>query len=89
MAKNIQIVVVQRGWVFIGDVVRNDREFVIERSMCIRRWGTERGLGQLEKGPTTETVLDPYGTVRMHPLSVVFTIDVDQAAWEKKLPAES
>ena len=34
----------------------------------IRRWGATKGLGQLATGPTTNTVADDYGTVRVAPI---------------------
>lgn len=78
MAK--QIVIAQRGWIFIGDVTRAENEVVIENAAVVRRWGTTRGLGQIaSEGPTPSTILDPCPTVRIHPLSVVASMDV--ASW--------
>ena len=42
-----QIVIAQRGWVFVGDVTRTENEVVIEDAAVVRRWGTTAGLGQL------------------------------------------
>lgn len=73
-----QIVVCQRSWVMYGDVSQVGDELVIENCKNIRRWGTSGGLGQLAKsGPTSSTVLDDYGTVRVHVLSVVLRLDAD------------
>lgn len=72
-----QIIIAQRGWVFVGIVSDIDGIALIEKAKNIRRWGTSHGLGQLAKeGPTSNTVLDDYGTVRLHPLSIVARIDV-------------
>lgn len=77
-----QIIVAQRGWVFVGDVTRTADEVVIENAHNVRRWGTSRGLGELaSSGPRPDTVLDPYGTVRMHPLAVVASIDCEASKW--------
>lgn len=74
MAK--QIVISQRGWVFVGDVTRTGNEVVIENAAVVRRWGTTRGLGQLaQEGPTQNTILDFCPQVRIHTLSVVATMD--------------
>lgn len=71
-----QIVIAQRGWVFIGEVTRSESEVVIESAAVVRRWGTTDGLGQLaQSGPTAETRLDPCPTVRIHPLAIVATMD--------------
>lgn len=77
-----KIVVCQRGWIFVGKVVRQGEYLVSRDTQNIRRWGTKRGLGQLaSEGPHPETTLDPYGTVRVHELAVVNLIDCDDARW--------
>jgi hypothetical protein len=76
----IQIVVADQGWVLVGNVSDYEKVMLIENSHCIRVWGTSRGLGQLVNGPTEKTILDPMGTVRVK--NVVFTMEVDQDAWE-------
>lgn len=77
-----QIVIAQRGWVFLGDVELVDDQVVITNAKNIRRWGTTRGLGQLAiDGPQTDTEVDDYGTVRVHKLAVVATIDVTSTKW--------
>ena len=71
-----QIVIAQRGWVFVGNVTRTENEVLIEDAAVVRRWGTTRGLGQLAaEGPTPTTILDPCPTVRIHPLAIVATMD--------------
>lgn len=77
-----QIVIAQRGWVFVGEVDYNGDDVVISNAKCIRSWGTTKGLGQLAKfGPQRETVLDEMGTVRMHKLAVVAAIDIENSKW--------
>lgn len=77
-----QIVIAQRGWVFIGNVERSGDDVTISDAKCIRRWGTTRGLGELAKaGPQRNTVLDDMGTVRLHALAVVASLDVEEAKW--------
>lgn len=77
-----QIVIAQRGWVFVGDVSRYQNEVVVENAAVVRKWGTTRGLGQLaQEGPTAKTQLDPCPAVRIHPLAVVATMDC--APWTR------
>lgn len=76
-----QIVVLQRGWVVVGDVSTDGDHIVVESASVIRYWGTTKGLGQLVDGPLSETKLDPAGTIRAHQLAVVFTLDVDADKW--------
>lgn len=85
MADDVRIVVAQRGWVFVGYYGRDERDVVLKKAKSIRRWGTQHGLGELENGPKKDTVLDMAGTVRMHPLQVIATIDVNKETWKKYL----
>ena len=63
MAK--EIVVLQAGFVLIGDVAQLDgRALHITNASVIRRWGTTAGLGQIAlTGPTKDTILDACGEV--------------------------
>lgn len=81
----IRIVVLQRGWVVIGKVYKQDNELRIENCSVIRVWGTTKGLGELATGPTSNTVLDHAGTVRVHCLNVVLEIECNQSDWKDKL----
>lgn len=66
-----QIIIAQRGWVFVGDVTRSGDDVTINDAQCIRRWGTTKGLGQLAtEGPTRNTVLDPTGSRRAQVLRI-------------------
>lgn len=77
-----QILVLQRGWIFIGDLAKDGEEVVLSNAKNIQRWGTTDGLGQLAlSGPTPDTVLKDAGTVRCHVLTVVFHMDVDESKW--------
>ncbi len=77
---SISIVVLQRGWVVVGV----DAPGGISAGAVIRRWGTERGLGQLAvAGPLRETVLDLLPTgAQWHPLTEVLRIPCREEAWE-------
>jgi hypothetical protein len=82
---NVRILICHRRWIFVGRVTREENEIVIRDAKVIRRWGTKKGLGELAKGPLSETVLDEAGTVRLHPLQVIATLDVEAKAWSKHL----
>lgn len=72
----------QRGWVFVGDFATEGEQIVLSNAKCVRKWGTTKGLGQLAlAGPTKDTVLDECGTVRMHQLAAVGTIDCKPEVW--------
>ena len=80
-----KIAVLQRGWVYVGKFSQSGEMCKLENASCIRRWGTSKGLGELVKGPTQNTVLDKAGTVEFHILTAVNLIEVDGEAWAKHL----
>jgi hypothetical protein len=80
-----EIVVLQRGWVVVGDVAEDTDSLVrLENASVVRRWGTTKGLGEMAaSGPLSETVLDacPAG-VKAHPLAIVMRMPCEAAAWQ-------
>src|SRR3990167_11428151 len=70
------ILVLQRGWVVVGDLVEDtDSKVRLDNASVIRRWGTTKGIGQLAlEGPQKATVLDPCGVVEAHPQTIVMWI---------------
>jgi len=82
----INVVVLQRGFVYVGRVYINGSEVRIKDASCIRNWGTTKGLGQLVlNGPTDKTVLDPIGEIIVHELAVVSFSPCNQVVWKCKL----
>jgi hypothetical protein len=83
--KEKRIVIVQAGWVFVGNY-EFDKELNCVRltdASCVRVWGTTAGLGQLAlKGKQKETVLDFAGVVDVPLGSVVATLLCDQEVWK-------
>ena len=74
MAK--QIIVVDNGFVFIGNVTPTPVGYLVEDCSCVRAWGTTNGLGQIAlTGPTSETILDPCGTIEVEKHATLFRID--------------
>ena len=66
---DMRIIVADRGWIFVGQCEdQDDGSVIIRNARNIRRWGTTCGLGELASGPTSETVIDTYGTVRTTPI---------------------
>lgn len=81
---NIKIVVLQRGWVYIGKFERNENDCRLHNAYCIRTWGTTKGLCELVNGATSSTKLDKCeGVVEFDWLTVVHTITVDKTKWNQ------
>jgi hypothetical protein len=73
-----QIVVLDRGFVVAGMVSIKDSYVTISDCVCVRAWGTTRGLGQLAyEGPTGSTKLDKQPTTTVHEMQVVQFIDIE------------
>lgn len=83
---SIRIVVMNKGFVSVGKYRRDGDEVILENAAVIRRWGTERGLGQIaEDGPTAHTVLDKTPTERIPMHAVIKTIECVEKKWKKSL----
>ena len=80
--RGLAIVVMDRGFVYIGNVTIENDWCVIENAKNIRVWGTTNGLGELVKGPTKNTKLDQVGSVRAPMRAVIHVIDVEADKWK-------
>ena len=84
-SSDVRIVILQRGWVFIGNYQKvSDSECVLTNAKNYRRQRSGQGFGYVAKhGPSEECVLDPCELpVRFHPMTVVATIDCEASAWK-------
>ena len=82
----IQIVVLDRGFVYIGRAKTDQDWLFLTDASNIRRWGTSKGLGELAAcGPTSETKLDKTGTLKAPLKSVISLIAVAEEIWQKLL----
>ena len=78
-----QIVILNRGWVVIGEYSEKGDECTLTNASVIRKWGTTNGLGELaEKGKLTDTVLDSCPNVHFHKMTMVARMDVNETAWQ-------
>ena len=80
----VQIVIVDRGFVFVGNTTTDGTWCRITNAKNIRYWGTKNGLGELaEKGPLAETKLDPCGDLKIPMRAVIGLMEVSKAASKK------
>lgn len=83
---NIKIVILQRGWVFIGRWSEDGDKCALDNAYVIRRWGTTDGLGELALGgKNSDTKLDKAGRVEFHRLTIVATLNAKEELWEREL----
>ena len=77
------VVVLDRGFVYVGNVECDSEWCVITDAHNIRKWGTTKGLGELvQNGPTSDTVLDVVGTVRAPMRAVISVIESGEEQWK-------
>lgn len=80
---DIEIVVLQRGWVFIGRLEKDGNLCKLHNAYNIREWGTTKGLPELINGPTSSTKLDKCeGIVKFDWLTTICTINVNPEKWK-------
>ena len=79
---DIKIVVLDRGFVYVGRVEVAADFVTITQAKNIRYWGTSKGLGELVNGPLSGTKLDSVGTVKAPLRALISLIDVEQKAWK-------
>ena len=76
------VVILQRGWVIVGELSQSGTTVTINNASVIRLWGTTKGLGQLAlEGPQSGTKLDPCGEVKTHELSIIATMKCEDSKW--------
>jgi hypothetical protein len=79
----LQLAILDRGFIYVGDVTTNSEWCVILNARNVRSWGTKEGLGELAlKGPLPNTQLDDTGTVRAPLKSLIALIACDQSKWK-------
>ena len=78
---NIKIIVVDRGFVYVGICEEQENYILLRKANNIRKWGTTKGIGELVNGPTASTICDAVGTLRIPNRAVISIIDVEQEKW--------
>lgn len=75
--KGRYIVIGNRGHVLVGDLIIKGTTGHLKNASVIRRWGTNKGLGQLAlEGKTNETILDECGEFEFELLTTCGMIPV-------------
>jgi hypothetical protein len=84
MKLNNAILVLDKGFVYFGNMCISDGWVTITNAHNIRSFGTKRGLGQLSlTGPTSETVLDPCNTIICREDKLIHIIEAVPEVWAK------
>ena len=82
---DLRIVILQRGWVLVGEWSQKGDMCFINNGSVIRRWGTAKGLGELAiEGPKEGTILDKEPESEFHISQVIRTIKCETPKLWKK-----
>ena len=78
-----QVVVLDRGFVYVGEVRREGDMYVMPAGRNIRYWGTDKGLHQLvTSGPTKDSKIDAPALVRIPARALISLHATDGALWK-------
>ena len=77
------IYVLNHWWVVVGQPTGGDETTLnLTDAAVIRRWGTEKGLGQLAAtGPATKTILDPIGVLNLNRADIIMSMPCQTDNW--------
>lgn len=81
----IKIVVLERGFIYVGRVSEECDLVTIHGARSIIRWGTSQHIGELVDGPLENTRLGSPCTVQCRVPQVIHMIEVNQNAWNKHI----
>ena len=78
----VQILVLNRGWIVVGNVQEVGQKTIVQNASVIRNWGTKNGLGELAlNGKLPETRLDPCPDITVETCNVVLVMNCEQSKW--------
>jgi hypothetical protein len=78
-----KIVVLEHGWVVVGQLEKDGEWFLLINGSVIRRWGTTMGLGELaQKGILPDTKLEPLPLTKFHQDQVIMIINCSEEKWK-------
>lgn len=72
-----KIAVLDRGFVYVGEITDEGENIRIKNARNIRYWGTTKGIGELRTGPTEKTKVDAVGEVVVPKRAVISYITVE------------
>jgi hypothetical protein len=81
----IAIVVIERGFVYVGAVETTPEGAIIRNARSLIRWGSSQHLGELVNGPLENTKLGARCTVRVRQNQIIHVIEVNQDAWQRHI----
>jgi len=80
----INILVLDRGWVVVGECWESEDNILLKNGSTVKRWGTTHGLGELANlGIRENTSLNPFnGDVLINKKFIIMKIECNQDAWK-------
>ena len=83
VAMGWNVVVLDRGFVYVGDCHRDGDLLAMPAGRNIRYWGTDKGLHQLVTGgPTKDSKIDAAAAVRIPWRAVISLHETESTLWK-------
>ena len=80
----INIVILDRGWVLVGELSKKGSVYHLKKGSVVRVWGTSKGIGEIaENGPTSHTILDSIPETIFSESSYIMFVKCEDSAWKK------
>jgi hypothetical protein len=87
MKHELCILILQRGWVVVGNFLKGPEWCELLNASVIRRWGTIKGLGEIAlEGPRSDTILDKCGDMDIPHRAIIAVQKCNSEVWDGKLP---
>lgn len=85
--KGVYLLVLDRGFIEVGSIEPHPELALhwLLRGCTVRRWGTTKGLAELQGGPTRDTVLDPFCEQSIPWRSIIKMIRCEEREWLSRL----
>lgn len=76
---NRAVIVVDRGWIFAGDVTRENGRIKLSRALHILRWESIGFNGMIEAPKSNKVTIKPLADIDMPADAEIFAIPVDSS----------
>ena len=77
----IKIVVLERGFVYVGRYSEDGDKVTITGARALIRWGTSKHIAELVNGPLPNTKMGDRCTLTARVSQVVYCVEVDNDKW--------
>ena len=70
------LVVIDRGWIYAGDIEDRDGRIYLTRAVWVMRWTGGQGISGVIEDPETDTDIRPHADLDLPAVSEIFRVPV-------------